>query len=168
MIPHVIWPSSLAFASALPLCMFAQTPDPQSPQARIAQMLNESPGAWTPAQIANMERLRDAALNDPYALTELRHLTDNIGPRLAGSPQAQHAVEWVAEEMRALGATVTIEKTTVPHWVRGEETAELTGVARHDTEDDAEDRADGAGRQRRDAEGRHQQRRWLSSIRSPI
>src|ERR1700744_140198 len=116
----------LLVASALPLCMFAQTPDPQSPQARIAQMLNESPGAWTPEQISNMERLRDAALNDPYALTELRHLTDNIGPRLAGSPQAEHAVEWVAEEMRALGATVTIEKTTVPHWGGGEETAELT------------------------------------------
>ena len=116
----------LLVASALPLCMSAQMPDPQSPQTRIAQMLNESPGAWTPEQIANMERLRDAALNDPYAMTELRHLTDNIGPRLAGSPQAQHAVEWVAEEMRALGATVTIEKTTVPHWVRGDETAELT------------------------------------------
>ena len=116
---------SLTLASSLPLHVFAQAPDPQSPQARIAQLLNESPGAWTPAQIANMERLRDAALSDPYALTELRHLTDNIGPRLAGSPQAQHAVEWVADEMRALGATVTIEKTTVPHWVRGEETAEL-------------------------------------------
>ncbi len=115
----------LVLASALPLRVFAQAADPQSPQARIAQLLNQSQGAWTPAQIANMERLRDAALNDPYALTELRHLTDNIGPRLAGSPQAQHAVEWVADEMRALGATVTIEKTTVPHWVRGAETAEL-------------------------------------------
>lgn len=117
---------SLAIASALPASAFAQTSDPQSPQAHLAQMLNESLGAWTPAQIADMERLRDAALSDPYALTELRHLTDNIGPRLAGSPQAQHAVEWVADEMRALGATVTIEKTTVPHWIRGEETAELT------------------------------------------
>jgi carboxypeptidase Q len=106
---------SLALASAFPLHIFAQPPDPQSPQARIAQLLKDSPGAWTPAQIVNMERLRDAALNDPYALTELRHLTDNIGPRIAGSPQAQHAVEWVADEMRALGATVAIEKTTVPH-----------------------------------------------------
>jgi carboxypeptidase Q len=117
---------SLAIASVAPTRTFAQKPDPHSPQARIERLLDSSPGAWTPAQIANMERLRDAALSDPYALTELRHLTDNIGPRLAGSPQAQHAVEWVAEEMRALGATVTIEKTTVPHWVRGEETAELT------------------------------------------
>jgi carboxypeptidase Q len=124
--PRIFLVLSLALASALPLHIFAQALAPQSPQARIAQMLNESPGVWTPAQIANMERLRDAALSDPYALTKLRHLTDNIGPRLAGSPQAQHAVEWVAEEMRALGATVTIEKTTVPHWIRGEETAELT------------------------------------------
>jgi carboxypeptidase Q len=124
--PRMSFVLSLIAASALPACLFAQPSNPQSPQARIAQLLNESPGAWTPAQIATMERLRDAALSDPYALTELRHLTDNIGPRLAGSPQAQHAVEWVADEMRALGATVTIEKTTVPHWVRGEETAELT------------------------------------------
>src|SRR6201994_2583263 len=117
---------SLAIASVAPTCTFAHKPDPHSPQARIERLLDSSPGAWTPAQIANMERLRDAALSDPYALTELRHLTDIIGPRLPVSPQAQHAVEWVAEEMRALGATVTIEKTTVPHWVRGEETAELT------------------------------------------
>lgn len=72
-----------------------------------------------------MERLRDAALADAYALTELRHLTENIGPRLSGSPQAQAAVEYVAAEMRALGADVHLEKTTVPHWVRGTETGEL-------------------------------------------
>ena len=124
--PRIFFACTLALASALPLHVTAQSPDPQSPQARIEQMLKESPGAWTSPQIANMERLRDAALTDPYALTELRHLTDNIGPRLAGSPQAQHAVEWVADELRALGATVTIEKTSVPHWVRGEETADLT------------------------------------------
>jgi len=89
-----------------------------------------------------MARIRDAALSDPYAMTELRHLTDNIGPRIAGSLQAQHAVEWMAEEMRALGATVTIEKAIVSHWVRGEETAVLTswpGAApKHNAEDCAE------------------------------
>ena len=114
-----------AISVAAPLTL-AQTPDPQSPQARIARMMQQSAGAWTPEQLATMGRLRDAALDDPYALMELRHLTDNIGPRLSGSPQAQHAVEWVAEQMRALGATVTMEKTSVPHWVRGEETATLT------------------------------------------
>jgi hypothetical protein len=132
--PHISLVLSLAIASALPACTLAQAPEPKTqsqtqsmtPQARIARLLDESPGAWTPAQVATMERIRDQALTDPYALTELRHLTDNIGPRLAGSPQAEHAVEWVADEMRALGATVSIEKTTVPHWVRGEESAALT------------------------------------------
>ena len=95
-------------------------------QARMQHFLGGAPGAWTPEQIGTMNRIRDAAMADPYAYTELEHLTDNIGPRLSGSPQAQAAVEWVAGEMRALGATVTLEKTSVPHWVRGEETAALT------------------------------------------
>ena len=72
-----------------------------------------------------MARLRDAALKDPYALDQLRYLTDNIGPRMSGSPQAQRAVEYVAAEMRALGAEVQLEKTMVPHWVRGIESSEL-------------------------------------------
>jgi len=88
-------------------------------------MVKGSTGAWTADQIATMARLRDAAIQDTYALTQLRHLTDNIGPRLSGSPQSQQAVEYVAAEMRALGAQVQREKTTVPHWVRGVETAEL-------------------------------------------
>ncbi|MGC1298518.1 MAG: M20/M25/M40 family metallo-hydrolase [Alloacidobacterium sp.] len=87
--------------------------------------MNNSTGAWTEDQIATMAKLRDAAMQDSYALNELRHLTDNIGPRLSGSPQAQKAVDYVAGEMRALGADVELEKTSVPHWVRGAETGEL-------------------------------------------
>lgn len=81
--------------------------------------------AWTTDQLSVMARLRDAAMQDPYALDQLRHLTNNIGPRLSGSPQAQQAVDYVANQMRALGAEVTLEKATVPHWVRGAETGEL-------------------------------------------
>jgi carboxypeptidase Q len=92
---------------------------------RLNARIAGGPGVWTPDQIALMQKLRDAAMRDPYAMTELRHLTDNIGPRLAGSPQAQQAVEWVAAEMRSLGAEVTLEKATIPHWVRGAETAEV-------------------------------------------
>jgi carboxypeptidase Q len=91
----------------------------------LEKLVDNSTGAWTSSQIATMARLRDLALTDPYALAELRHLTDNIGPRISGSPQAQKAVEYVAEEMRRLGAVVTLERTTVPHWVRGVETAAL-------------------------------------------
>jgi carboxypeptidase Q len=125
--------SSLAIAAAL-LCAssaLAQNP-PANPPAAPTMMdrLNAFLGiggksAWTPEQLATMNRLRDAAMKDPYAYNELHHLTDNIGPRLSGSPQAQAAVEWVAGEMRALGAEVTLEKALVPHWVRGEEKAEV-------------------------------------------
>ena len=91
----------------------------------MARILGSGPSAWTAAELSNMGRLRDAAIADPYALDELRHLTDNIGPRISGSPQAQQAVEYVAAEMRSVGAEVTLEKTSVPHWVRGVETGAL-------------------------------------------
>lgn len=102
-----------------------QSSNPPSLLDRLNAIISGGKSVWTPEQIATMVRLRDAAMRDPYALIELRHLTDNIGPRLAGSPQAQHAVEWVASQMRDLGAEVTLEKTMVPHWVRGVETAEM-------------------------------------------
>ncbi len=98
---------------------------PQSIMDRLNAMMAGGKSAWTPEQLSTMERLRDAAMKDPYALDELRHLTDNIGPRLSGSPQAQQAVDYVAGEMRALGAEVTLEKATVPHWMRGVEKGEL-------------------------------------------
>ena len=101
----------------------------QSILDHLTTMITGGKNAWTPQQIATMERLRDAALKDPYALNELRHLTNNIGPRLSGSPQAQQAVDYVADGMRALGATVTKENATVPHWVRGLETAEVVSWA---------------------------------------
>ena len=123
--------SALLFLAAISVSVtgFAQTAAPAAPlpnvQQRLEQMMDSGPGAWTREDLATMAKLRDAATSDSYALTELRHLTDNIGPRIAGSPQAQTAVEFVAAEMRALGADVQLEKTTVPHWVRGEETAAL-------------------------------------------
>src|SRR5208282_106993 len=99
--------------------------NPPSIMDRLNAMMGGGKSAWTPEQIATMERLRTQAMSDTYALDELRYLTDNIGPRLSGSPQAQRAVDYVAGQMRALGADVTLEKATVPHWVRGEEKGEL-------------------------------------------
>jgi Zn-dependent M28 family amino/carboxypeptidase len=127
----------MTFRRCLPLAslclstqLFAQQPTAKPPsaamQSRIERYLSPGTGAWTPDQLATVARLRDAALTDDYAYTRLRHLTDNIGPRISGSPQAQAAVEYVAAEMRALGAEVSLEKTLVPHWVRGEETGALT------------------------------------------
>ncbi len=132
-----VWSLLMAAAIAVPIHGYAQAPGTgsgdktgASSQAEMRdqffdRVLGHGSGAWTPAQMEAMAKLRDAALTDSYALDELRHLTDNIGPRLSGSTQAQAAVEYVAGEMRKLGAEVTLEKTAVPHWVRGEETAEL-------------------------------------------
>jgi carboxypeptidase Q len=120
---------ALATAAACALAASAQQTPPPAPTSMMDR-LNAFLGtggksAWTPEQLTTMDRLRNAAMKDPYAYNELHHLTDNIGPRLSGSPQAQQAVEYVAAEMRALGAEVTLEKAMVPHWIRGEETAEL-------------------------------------------
>jgi hypothetical protein len=105
----------------------AQPAPAQAPSIldRLDAMISGGKSAWTPDQLRTMERLRDAAMRDPYAMNELRYLTDNIGPRLSGSPQSQRAVDWVAGEMQALGADVTLEKTKVPRWVRGAEAAEV-------------------------------------------
>ncbi|HEY2460376.1 MAG TPA: M20/M25/M40 family metallo-hydrolase [Candidatus Acidoferrum sp.] len=79
-----------------------------------------------PSLVADLEKIRDAALTDDYAWRQVAHLTQNIGPRISGSPQAAHAVEYVAEELRKLGLEVKLEKVKVPHWVRGEESGALT------------------------------------------
>ena len=65
------------------------------------------------------------ALQSQYAYKQTAYMTNNIGPRLTGSPQAKRAIEYVAAEMKKLGLEVQLQKLTVPHWVRGEEKGEL-------------------------------------------
>jgi carboxypeptidase Q len=70
--------------------------------------------------MAKLAKLRDAALTSDYAWRQVGHLTENIGPRLAGSRQAEAAVSYVADELRHLGLEVKLQQVMVPHWVRGE------------------------------------------------
>ena len=84
-----------------------------------------TPELYSPATLADLHGLRDAAFKSDYAWRQVAHLSDNIGPRLTGSAQAEQAVEYVAGELKALGLEVQLEKVMVPHWVRGEETAAL-------------------------------------------
>ncbi|MFI5114502.1 MAG: M20/M25/M40 family metallo-hydrolase [Terriglobales bacterium] len=83
------------------------------------------PSPIGPDLLRELRSVRDAALLSDYAWRQLAHLTENIGPRPAGSPQAQAAAEYVAAEMRKLGLDVRLEEASVSHWVRGEEKAEL-------------------------------------------
>src|SRR3954465_11860523 len=94
----------------------AETPSP-TPSPRPIQ--------FSPQTLAECRQLQQAALESDYAWRQVAHLSNNIGPRLSGSLQAQKAVEYVAAELKALGLEVRTEKVMVPHWVRGEERAEL-------------------------------------------
>ena len=87
----------------------------------------QTPAAPTlPAQLLQqLATIRDAALADDYAYQQVAHLTENIGPRPVGSPQAQAAIEYVAAEMRKLGLEVRLEPVQGRHWIRGAESAEL-------------------------------------------
>lgn len=84
-----------------------------------------APVFFSDATLAQAEALRKAALSSDYGLERTAYMSNNIGPRLSGSAQAQRAVEYVAEEMRKLGLDVRLQKLMVPHWVRGEERGEL-------------------------------------------
>jgi len=81
--------------------------------------------AFPPELMEGLSRMREAALKDDYAYQQVAHLTENIGPRPAGSGQAEQAAEYVGEQMRKLGLEVRLEEVMVPRWVRGAESAEL-------------------------------------------
>ena len=84
-----------------------------------------TPVQFSAQTLAECRQLQEAALASDYAWRQTAHLSNNTGPRLSGSPQAARAVEYVAAELKALGLEVRLEKVMVPHWVRGEEHAEL-------------------------------------------
>lgn len=90
-----------------------------------AQKPSPTPVLYTQGTLVNMKKIQQAALKSDYSLKQTAYLSNNIGPRLTGSAQAERAVEYVADEMRKLGLKVQMQKLTVPHWVRGEEKGEL-------------------------------------------
>lgn len=71
-------------------------------------------------------RLVGNAMSDGRALGIAQSLADGVGPRPAGSAGAARAVQWAVQEMKTLGfKNVHTEAVKVPHWVRGEASAEL-------------------------------------------
>jgi hypothetical protein len=97
---------ALTFVAATLLSGFATAAQPGSDPAALA-------------------KVRDTAMQSDYAYQRLEDLTDLVGPRLSGSAGAAAAVTQVADELRKLGAKVTLQPVKVPHWVRGVETAEV-------------------------------------------
>ena len=65
------------------------------------------------------------ARQSTFSYEQVNILSNNIGPRLSGSPQAAAAVRYVAKEMGEIGLDVRLEPVTVRRWVRGKEEAAL-------------------------------------------
>src|SRR5436853_5341225 len=117
----------LGLIAAIPasLTVLAQPAQPEA-SATPSASPSATPIVFAEQTLADLNQLGQAALASDYAFKQVAHLANNIGPRLTGSVQAAKAVEYVADEVKALGCDVQLEKVMVPHWVRGVETAELT------------------------------------------
>jgi carboxypeptidase Q len=91
---------------------------------------NGSPAAG-PLTIEAMYRdladsLIHAATRDSAAYVRLGKLVDGFGHRLSGSASLEAALDWILAQMKSDGLEhVRGERVMVPHWVRGEESAEL-------------------------------------------
>jgi carboxypeptidase Q len=59
--------------------------------------------AEEPVDLSMMTRIRDEGLHHSQVMDTLFHLTDVIGPRLTGSPQAKQANEWTRDQFTRWG-----------------------------------------------------------------
>jgi hypothetical protein len=82
--------------------------------------------AASPAERA--AALRDAALQDDTAWDIVEDLTTEVGQRLGGTEAEARARDWAVVRLKAMGfSNVHVEEYRMPVWVRGAETAEITG-----------------------------------------
>jgi carboxypeptidase Q len=109
------------------LCVTAIVPVASAPKAL------QPTTSWLSPYRDNANRLIRAALADDFAWRRLAELTDTHGARLAGSENLTRAIGWAVQTMTADGLeNVHTERVMVPHWVRGQESAELVDPPRHD------------------------------------
>ena len=77
----------------------------------------------------NIKSLFNSVLRDGKSYEWLRDLTQNIGGRLSGSPEAAKAVVWGEKLMNTIGLdSVWLQPVMVPHWVRGEKEIAMYSV----------------------------------------
>lgn len=66
-----------------------------------------------------IKRIHEQALTEGYGYEVLRHLTQGVGHRLAGSEGAAAAVEYTKQVMNDDGLDVSLQECMVPRWERG-------------------------------------------------
>jgi carboxypeptidase Q len=85
------------------------------------------PAAWIEGYRDAAARLLGEALSSPFAWDRLALIGDTFGNRLSGSRSLEDAIAWAVREMKKDGLeNVHTEPVKVPHWVRGQETIEIT------------------------------------------
>ncbi|HEX7140377.1 MAG TPA: M28 family peptidase, partial [Vicinamibacterales bacterium] len=96
------------------------------------RLFAESAPPWIETYREPAARLIGEATGSTFAWQRLSELTDSIGNRLSGSPALDRAIAWAVAEMKRDGLeNVHTEKVMVPHWVRGNESAEIVEPAPH-------------------------------------
>jgi carboxypeptidase Q len=82
---------------------------------------------WLDAYRDNAARLIAESQSSRFAWERLALLGDTFGHRLSGSEALENAITWAVAEMKKDGLeNVRAEPVKVPHWVRGEESLEIT------------------------------------------
>ena len=72
------------------------------------------------------DRIIEAATSSHFAYERLAELVDRFGARFSGTVALEEALDWILVEMEADGLdNVRGDPVMVPHWVRGEESAQL-------------------------------------------
>src|SRR6478672_5726483 len=81
---------------------------------------------WIDAYRDPAARLVGEAMSTRFAWERLAYIADTFGNRLSGSRSLEDAIEWAVAEMKRDGLeNVHTEPVKVPHWVRGQESAEI-------------------------------------------
>jgi carboxypeptidase Q len=87
----------------------------------------------TPSETDDANRIIQEALKPSPIESNLRHLTDEVGGRVPGTPAMQRAVDWGVHMLKAAGAdSVHTEEFTIPYfWAEGatEMTVTATGTS---------------------------------------
>ncbi|HEX2454512.1 MAG TPA: M20/M25/M40 family metallo-hydrolase [Vicinamibacterales bacterium] len=87
---------------------------------------------WLDAYREPAARLIGEALSGRFAWERLAYLGDTFGNRLSGSQALEDTIKWAVEEMKKDGLeNVRAEPVKVPHWVRGQESAEIVAPRRY-------------------------------------
>src|SRR6266404_3941081 len=98
-------------------------------RAGSAKRAPDDTNAFATADAQILNEIRDHS----QAMDNLEYLSDEIGPRLTGSPQLKQANDWTAAKFREYGLTnVHLEPWTIAHsWTRGTAQARIVSPAGH-------------------------------------